>query len=54
MMAIRRVPPEMFRFAIGDNAESYVAIPHEFGEANERLEMALLQTVFCCRHSGST
>lgn len=36
-----RVPPDMFRFTSGGNADLYVAILHAFGEANERLETAL-------------
>lgn len=37
----QRVPPEMFRFAVGDRADLYTAILHAFGHANERLETAL-------------
>lgn len=36
-----RVPPELFRFSVGDNAEVYTAILHAFAEANERLETSL-------------
>lgn len=36
-----RVPPELFRFSIGDYADLYTAILHAFAEANERLETAL-------------
>lgn len=38
---MRRVPPEMFQFAVSSKAELYTAILHGFGEANERLETAL-------------
>lgn len=36
-----RVPPELFRFSVGENAEVYTAILHAFAEANERLETSL-------------
>lgn len=38
---MRRIPPEMFRFATGERADLYGAILSAFGEANERLETAL-------------
>lgn len=38
---MRRVPPEMFQFAVAGKAELYTAILHGFGAANERLETAL-------------
>lgn len=38
---MRRVPPEMFQFAVASKAELYTAILHGFGEANERLETVL-------------
>lgn len=40
-MATQRVPPDMFRFAVGAQAEAYSAILHAFGEANENWETAL-------------
>jgi uncharacterized protein (TIGR02677 family) len=40
-VAVPRLPAEMFRFAVGENAETYTAILDAFGEANERLETAL-------------
>lgn len=36
-----RVPPELFRFSVGENSEVYTAILHAFAEANERLETSL-------------
>jgi uncharacterized protein (TIGR02677 family) len=41
MLEHRRLPPELFRFTVGDRAEVYTAILRVFGEANERLETAL-------------
>jgi uncharacterized protein (TIGR02677 family) len=38
---VRRVPPEMFRFTMGDRADLYGAVLRAFGAANERLETAL-------------
>ncbi|WP_405583354.1 TIGR02677 family protein [Streptomyces sp. NBC_01190] len=39
---MRRVPPEMFRFTAGERADLYSAILTVFGDANERLETALV------------
>lgn len=36
-----RVPPEMFRFTLGERAELYLSMLHAFGEANEQLETSL-------------
>jgi uncharacterized protein (TIGR02677 family) len=36
-----RVPPEMFRFTIGERAALYLSMLHAFGEANEQLETSL-------------
>src|SRR3954451_17344562 len=41
MAELIRVPPEMFRFSIGDRADLYTAILQIFGTANERLETTL-------------
>lgn len=41
MVERRRLPPELFRFAVGERAEIYTATLRVFGEANERLETAL-------------
>ena len=38
---MQRVPPELFRFSVGEYAELYTAILHAFAEANERLETSL-------------
>ncbi|GAA2362424.1 hypothetical protein GCM10009854_47610 [Saccharopolyspora halophila] len=36
-----RVPADLFRFSVGDNAVLYTEILHGFAEANERLETSL-------------
>jgi uncharacterized protein (TIGR02677 family) len=41
MLERKRLPPELFRFTVGDRAEIYTAVLRVFGEANERLETAL-------------
>lgn len=41
MLERRRLPPELFRFTVGERAEIYTAVLRVFGEANERLETAL-------------
>jgi uncharacterized protein (TIGR02677 family) len=38
---MERVPPDLFRFSVGDHAGLYTAILHAFAEANERLETSL-------------
>ncbi len=40
-MAVRRIPPEMFRFTWGEWADLYQAILDAFAAANERLETTL-------------
>ena len=40
-MAGVHVPPDMFRFTVGERSTLYTAVLHVFGEANERLETAL-------------
>ena len=41
MAGVTRVPPEMFRFSIGDRSDLYTSILQVFGAANERLETTL-------------
>ena len=41
MTGVSRVPPEMFRFSVGDRADLYTSILQVFGAANERLETTL-------------
>ena len=38
---MERVPPEMFRFSVGENSDVYTGILHAFAEANEQLETSL-------------
>jgi uncharacterized protein (TIGR02677 family) len=38
---MERIPPELFRFSVGENADTYTAILRAFAEANERLETSL-------------
>jgi uncharacterized protein (TIGR02677 family) len=40
-MAGVHVPPDMFRFTVGERSTAYTAVLQVFGEANERLETAL-------------
>ncbi|WP_034238884.1 TIGR02677 family protein, partial [Saccharomonospora iraqiensis] len=38
---MERVPPELFRFSVGEHADVYTAVLHAFSEANEELETSL-------------